>query len=623
MRILQTAILAAALAVLTVACAAPTGGGHVTGPIALAVDATDVGRRVFHVGMQFQVSAGSLTLVYPKWIPGEHGPTGPITDLVGLKMAAGGNPVTWRRDDADMYAFHLTVPAGADRLDVTFDFLSALGTDGFTSAASVTPHLAIVTWNQLVLYPADSSTDAVEIAAKLRLPAGWQYATSLKTQSAADGVEVFAPVTLTTLVDSPVLAGEHVRKVTLDPAVEFDVAADSEAALAVSPEFEGQLKQLVHETDALYGARHYADYHFLFTLSDHVAHFGLEHHQSNDTRQAEQAMVKHLPSLWVLAHEFTHSWNGKYRRPAGLATANFQDPMKGELLWVYEGLTQYLGMLTATRSGIFTEEYYREFLAAQAAYLDQQPGRQWRPLVDTTVAAQLLYEAPSQWAGYRRGVDFYDEGWLIWLDADTKIRELTNGQKSLDDFCKRFHGGEGGKPDLKTYTFNDVVADLNAVAANDWAAFLSQRIERIGAGAPLEGITRAGWRITYTNDRNQANAFLETGDQKSTDVSASLGLRVGEGGRIVDMFAGTPADRAGLGPGMKIVRVDGAAYSPDVLRKAILAGAMKPIVLDIDNTGVKRTVTIAIPGGLKEPHLERIGSGPDMLHEILKPHAGK
>ena len=625
-------VLTTAVAVVSASCAGGGAGGagtaKVTGPIEVGVDATDVARKVFHVALKVPVTPGALTLVYPRWIPGEHAPTGPITDLVGLKMSARGHDVTWRRDDEDMCAFHLTVPDGADRLDVSFDFLSALGTEGFSSAASVTTHLEIVTWNQLVLYPAGARTDDVQMAPSLRLPRNWQYATALKLNETADAEQFFAPVSLTTLVDSPVLAGEFFHKEPLDTGdrpIEIDVAADSSDALKADPTFYGQMKQLAAEATTLFGARHFDHYNFLFTLSDHVAHFGLEHHQSNDTRQAELAMAQHQPSLWVLAHEFTHSWNGKYRRPAGLATPDFQTPMKGELLWVYEGLTEYLGMVLAARSGLITEDYYREFLATSAAYLDVEPGRQWRPLVDTTVAAQLLYSAPPQWASYRRGVDFYEEGWLLWLDVDTKIRELTNGQKSLDDFCKAFHGGESGAPVVKPYTFDDVVSALNGIAANDWKAFFEQRVYQVTPHAPLDGVKRSGWQLTFNNARNQANLFAENGENKLTDAGNSIGVEMGEGGKVVDVLPGSPAFAAGLGPGMRIVRVNGKTYAPQTLLETIMAsGAAKgPIVIDvsIDDAKTPKAMSVDYHGGLREAHLERVSGAPDVLHEILRPRA--
>jgi predicted metalloprotease with PDZ domain len=428
---------------------------------------------------------------------------------------------------------------------------------------------------------------------------------------------------LTTLVDSPVLAGEYMRVVPLatgDRPVELDIAADSEKALAISDEQVLAMQHLVAEADALFGARHFDRYHFLLTLSNHVAHFGLEHHQSNDTRLSEDALTDRSLDIWVLSHEFMHSWNGKYRRPAGLATPDFQQPMKGELLWVYEGLTEYLGTLLAVRSGLWTEETYRDDLAEQAAYFDKLPGREWRPLIDTTVAAQLLYNAPKEWAAYRRGVDFYDEGWLMWLDADTKIREATDGQKSLDDFCRAFHGGTTGSPVVKPYTVDDVITTLNGVAALDWKTFLTRRLEGTGSRAPLDGLTRAGWGLVYNETRNPYLVFGETHEPNVIEDWYSIGLRIGEKGELIDVLAGSPAYAAGLGAGMTLVEVNGKSWSRDSLRAAVAAGAhgKSPLTLVVDNDKVRKTVTLDYHGGPVEPHLERT-SGPDLLGQILKP----
>lgn len=599
--------------------------------VALTVDATEAPRKLFHARETIPAAPGALTLLYPKWIPGEHGPTGPITDLVGLKFIAAGKTLAWRRDAADMYAFHLDVPAGARAVEASFDFLSASSAVGFTSAASTTPHLAIVTWNQLVLYPQGANPDEINYRATLRLPAGWKYGTSLAVArgGAKDEIE-FAPVSLTTLIDSPVLAGEYFRAIPIDAArnaVELDLAADSAGALEASPEFIAEMRRLVAEADALFGARHFENYHFLLTLSDHVAHFGLEHHGSNDSRIAERALTDKGQgdlSLSVLPHEFVHSWNGKYRRPAGLATGDYQQPMQGELLWVYEGLTQYLGNVLTARSGIWTPDQYRDHLAQVAADLDHRPGRTWRPLVDTTIAAQLLYNAPAQWAAYRRSVDFYDEGWLIWLDADTLIRRQTNGQKSLDDFCKLFHGAPSSAPMVKPYTFDDVVNALNQIAPYDWRAFLNARVTTTGPGAPLEGVRRGGWRLAY-NDT--PNALLAAGESYDAPVEAgySLGLRVQKDGTIQDAIPGTPAFAAGLGPGMKIVAVDGRGYSPANLRAAVrdaARGARPPVELLVNNEDSFKTFAVNYHDGWREPHLEReAGAATDLLGQIISPHA--
>jgi predicted metalloprotease with PDZ domain len=598
--------------------------------VTLSVDATEAPRKLFRARMTIPAQPGALTLVYPKWIPGEHGPTGPITDLVGLKFTAAGRTLPWRRDGADMYAFHMDVPAGAHEVEASLDFLSASSAVGFTSAASATPHLAIVTWNQLVLYPQGANPDEISYRATLQLPAGWKYGTALPVArgGARDRIE-FAPVSLTTLVDSPVLAGEYFRAIPIDAAhnaVEFDIAADSAAALEATPEFIAHLKKLVAETDALFGARHYENYHFLFTLSDHVAHFGLEHHQSNDSRVGERALIdKGLGDLElsVLPHEFVHSWNGKFRRPTGLATRDFQEPMQGELLWVYEGLTEYLGDVLTARSGLWTPEQYRDNLARVAADLDHRPGRAWRPLIDTTIAAQLLYNASAQWSSYRRGVDFYDEGELIWLDADTTIRQLTNGQKSLDDFCKLFHGAPSTAPMVKTYTFDDVVNTLNQVAPYDWRGFLNSRLLTTEPRAPLAGVRRGGWQLVYNDTPNGVVANAET-YERPTDAGYSLGLRLAKDGTIVDAIPGTPAYTAGLAPSMKIVSVNEREYTPALLREAVKAAkadARARIELLVNNEDTFKTYTIDYHGGWLEPHLERLSGASDLVGQIISAHA--
>jgi predicted metalloprotease with PDZ domain len=608
-----------------------TAGAQTRQTVALSVDVTEAPRKLFHSRMTIPAQPGALTLVYPKWIPGEHGPTGPITDLVGLKFTAAGKTLTWRRDPVDMYAFHLDVPTGAREVEAALDFLSATSATGFTSAASATPHLAIVTWNQLVLYPQGANPDEINYRATLQLPAGWKYGTALPRASvmASSGKIDFPPVSLTTLVDSPVLAGEYFRAIPIDDArhaVELDLAADSAAALEATPDFIAHMKKLVAETDALFGARHYENYHFLLTLSDHVAHFGLEHHQSNDSRIAERSLVdKNLGDigLSVLPHEFVHSWNGKFRRPAGLATRDFQEPMQGELLWVYEGLTEYLGDVLTARSGIWTAEQYRDNLARVAADLDHRPGRAWRPLIDTTIAAQLLYNASSQWEAYRRGVDFYDEGELVWLDADTLIRQQTGGRKSLDDFCKLFHGAPSTAPQVKPYTMDDVVNTLNQVAPYDWRAFLNARLLTTDPRAPLDGVRRGGWRLAYDDTPNALMANLEAYD-RPTDAGYSLGLRIQKDGTIQDVIPGTPAYQAGLGPSMKIVAVNDDAYTPDALRAAVKAArtdARARIELLVNNDDTFKTYALNYHDGWRDPHLERESGAADLLGQIISAHA--
>jgi predicted metalloprotease with PDZ domain len=525
-----------------------------------------------------------------------------------------------------MYAFHLDVPAGADSVEVALDFLSPSAAGGFTSGSSTTAHLAVVTWNQLVLYPQGAGSDDITFAASLRLPAGWKFGTALPVARETRERVEFAPVSLTTLVDSPVLAGEYFRVLPLSaarPPVEMDIAADSAAALEASPQFVAAMKKLVAEAGALFGAQHYDNYHFLFTLSDYVAHFGLEHHQSNDSRVAERALIDETQgalSLGVLSHEYVHSWNGKYRRPAGLATPDFQQPMKGELLWVYEGLTQYLGNVLAARSGLFTPEQYRERLAQIAANLDTRPGRAWRPLVDTTVAAQVLYGSPAQAQSARRSTDFYDEGWLIWLDADTLIRQQTDGRKSLDDFCRLFHGGQTGPPTVKTYTLDDVVNTLNQVTPYDWRGFITSRVYEINARAPLGGIERGGWRLVYTDKPTQYLQDLES-ERKSVEMGYSLGLRLNTDGLVVDVIEGRAAALAGFGPGMRIVAVNGRRFTPSVLRDELRAArtSRAPIQMQVESDGAYLTLPVNYHDGERYPRLERDNSKPDLLGQTIAP----
>ena len=624
MKRLIPALLIALCALATPEAQTSGAQSRVTGTITLALDARETPRKLLHARETLTVTPGALTLVYPKWLPGEHAPDGAIDDLVGLKFSAGGKTVAWRRDPVDLFAFHLDVPQGVNTLDASFDFLSAIGAGGFSSASSETAHLGIYSWNQVLLYPQGARTDDVMFRASMQVPAGWKFATALPVAGKNAEKIDFEPVSLTTLVDSPVIAGEYLREIPLDTTssrkVYADLVGDTAGSIDIPAELTDKWKKLVQEADAMFGARHYNEYHFLLTLSDRVAHFGLEHHQSNDSRVAENSLTQQN-SIGVVAHEYVHSWNGKYRRPAGLATPDFQRPMNGELLWVYEGLTQYLGYVLAERSRIWSESYYKDRLAQIAAFLDTQPGRQWRPLVDTTTAAQLLYFAPGQWTAYRRSTDFYDEGWLIWLDVDTAVREMTHGQKSIEDFCHLFHGGESSAPMLKPYTLDDVVAALNQVAPHDWKSFLASRIEQVAPHAPLDGITRGGWRLVYTDAKNE---YIKTSDNERVDAFYSIGLRVrARDGVVGDVILNSPAGKAGIGPSMQILAVNGLRFSAEVLRNAIKDSktASGPMTVEFQNDDVVKTVSLDYHGGTREPHLERDAGKPDLLGQILAPRA--
>jgi predicted metalloprotease with PDZ domain len=604
---------------------------HAQNPVKLKVDATDAPRRLFHVQMTMPAKSGAMTLLYPEWIPGEHGPTGPIANFVGLKIQGGGKTIPWRRDSVKMYAFHIDVPAGVTSLDVAFDFISPPESDGFSSGASATSELAVLSWNQLLLYPEGSRADDFQYQATLKVPDTWRYGTALPIQRETGNVIEFQPASLTTMVDSPVSTGAHYR--TFDLGTEqgiphyLHVAADSDRALEVSNEVIGQLKNLVKETGALFGARHYRGYHFLYTLSDHVAHFGLEHHESSDDRTGERTLIEPdmlKASGYLLPHEFVHSWNGKYRRPAGLISGGqdggYDVPMQGDLLWVYEGLTNYLGEVLAPRSGLWSAEDYRESLANTAAELDNKYGRTWRPLEDTAVAAQTLYGAGGDYGNLRRSVDYYPEGSLIWLEADTIIRQMSKGAKSLDDFCRAFHGGATGAIALKPYGFDDVVAALNGVQPYDWAGFLNQRLKSTDPHAPLGGIQRSGWKLVYDNVRSDFWKAFED-KIKGVDLSYSIGIQVKtEDGTIADVRYGGPAQKAGVAPAVKLIAVNGRQFNPTLLREAVAKTATdsKPIELLVKNGEFYQTFRVSYQGGEKYPHLVRDGAAPDLLSEIIK-----
>ncbi|HWY22497.1 MAG TPA: hypothetical protein VNX26_14820 [Candidatus Acidoferrum sp.] len=600
-----------------------------TPTVTLFVDATSAPRKIFHAKLKIPASAGDFTLYYPKWIPGEHAPDGPVIDLAGLKFSASGKTLKWRRDLLDGFTLHVEVPAGETEVKAELDFLSpATFEGGFSAGSSATDKMAVISWNQVLLYPKGWKSDDLTYVASLRLPANWKFGTPLPIAStAAENGQTqitFQPASLTTLVDSPVIAGEFLKVVKLadDPLTEMDIAADSAAALAPPQEVWDHYKNLVEQANKLFGAHHYRDYHFLLSLSDHVAHFGLEHHESDDSRIEERGLVDDTArkmSAGLLPHEYVHTWNGKYRRPADLATPDYQQPMQDDLLWVYEGLTQYLGEVLTVRSSLLTLEQVRDNLALTAAALDHTPGRTWRNLQDTADAAPHLYFSPQAWSSWRRGVDFYEEDLLNWLWADVIIRQQSKGKKTLDDFCKLFHGAPNTGPMVKTYVFDDVVNTLNQVVPYDWRGFWTERLTNHGPGAPLGGVEGSGWKVVYDDVQSE----MERGGESNShfvDAAYSIGIRLREDGTIPDTIEGMPAAQAGIGPGMKLIAVNGRQYSGDVLRDALRAGkgGTAPLELLVENTDYYKTYKLDYHGGERYPHLVRDESKPDLLTEIYK-----
>ncbi|HYM59260.1 MAG TPA: M61 family peptidase [Thermoanaerobaculia bacterium] len=597
------------------------------------VDATDARRAVFHAHVTLPAAPGPMTFVYPKWVPGEHTPSGPLMQMVGLHVRAGGSELAWSRDNIDMFAFHIDVPKGADSVDVDFDYLSpstTFGVSGYGESANATKNLLAVLWNQLIVYEPGTPTDQITVRASVRLPEGWKFDTALPVDKTNGDRTDFQPVSLTTLVDSPLLAGAFVRTIPIaeDGRVHLFIAADSPQALALPDERIAQIRNLVPETDALFGARHYRTYRWLMALSDSVETQGLEHHESSDNRAPERAFID--PNLaarhiTVLSHEFVHSWNGKYRRPAGLATPDYQAPMIGELLWVYEGMTRYLGnFVLPARSGLYTADAERDYIAYVAGnQIRNRPGRNWRPLVDTAVAVQSIAESPIDGVPYRRSLDYYDESGLIWLEADTIIRSLSGGTKSFDDFCKRFFGPPSSAPMVRAYTIDDIVAALNETVPYDWRAFFETRIYRIAPQPPLGGIEAAGWNVVW-NETPNSYLVLREKAAKSLELCFSLGLFVKADGTITDLVFASPAYAAGMAPGMKITAVNGRKWSDEVIREELRAsrGTTQPIEIIAEFGASAATYRIDYHEGERYPHLER-NKKPDLLSDILRPHAHK
>jgi len=599
--------------------------------ISLAVDASEARLRILHITQTIPVQPGEVTLLYPQWIPGEHGPTGPVVDVVNLAIRHDGKPISWRRDRANMYAFHCTVPTGARQITVLFDFVLPTASEGFTSGASSTAQLLLLSWNQVVLYPAGIKPDDIIVAARLRLPQAWKFGTALDVESESAGEVRFKPVSLTMLVDSPVLAGRFFQRVDLGTvagaAHSIEIAGDADEPIRMPETIAQAYRRLVREALALFGARHYTHYRFLLTLSDNTAHFGLEHHQSSDNRVAERTFTN--PDRWLihaglLPHEFVHSWNGKYRRPSGLATGDFSTPMNGEMLWVYEGLTQYLGNILTARAGLRTPEQYRDQLALRTAELDNRPGRMWRPLQDAADAAQILYGARQDWSSLRRGVDFYDEGNLMWLEADVIIRQQTKGKKSLDDFCRLFYGGENTGPLVKPYTFDELVEALDAVTPYDWKTFFADRLSSTHARAPMGGIERAGWKVVFRDSLNSMMKALEERDEVC-DLRFSIGLLLKNHGEVIDVIPKSVAARAGIAPNMKLIAVNGRAFSKERIRDVLRSSADKSVRIEllVQNVDYFSTTVLEYQGGERYPFLERDGAKPDVLSSIIKPIAAQ
>lgn len=614
----------------------PASSTPYPGTLTLRVDATDTERRIFRVSETLPVAPGPLTLYYPKWLPGNHAPNGKIKELAGLSIRANGRPVEWRRDPVEVYAFRLIVPNDARALDIEFQFLSP--SDGEDSRVVVTPDMLNLQWNAVLLLPAGHAVRGISVQPSVKLPDGYQFGSALDIASQRGGSVQFKPVDADTLVDSPIFAGRYLKRFDLDPEaraagrppVSLNLVADSPEDLEMPPEQLAAHRALVAQADKLYGTRHYPRYEFLLAISDVLGGIGLEHHASSENSAHSGYFTTNVKNSYgrdLLAHEYTHSWNGKFRRPADLWAADFLTPEQGSLLWVYEGQTQFWGFVLAARSGLMPLADVREEFANDAAALLAQRGREWRNLQDTTTEPLVGTQGAQDWPSWQRSANYYDEMVLVWLEADMLIREKSNGTRSMDDFARAFFGPTPLRGATETtpltYNFDDVVATLNRVQPHDWAGFLRERLDTHRPDTLLDGLTRAGWRLAWTEKPSDYYKNVMTGwRRKSDDFSYSLGFDVGKDNQLKNVRWGGPAFEAGLAPAAQLLAVNGRAYTSERLGAAITAAKSShaPIQLLVKEGEVYRTVPIAYSGGLRYPTLERIPGTEDRLQLLLQPH---
>ena len=594
------------------------------GTVKLEVDATDLDRRIFGIRQSIPVSrSGPLTLLYPQWIMGNHAPRGPIYNYSGLKMTANGKPLAWTRDPGDVYVFHVDVPQGAKTIELEAQFLSAI--EAAQGPIMMTPEMLRLNWYIAALYPAGHYSRNVNFEVSVKLPQGWDYATALETASTANGVVRFKTADFETVLDSPLFAGKYMRKFDLDPGgrsrVTLNVMGDTAEQVNPSPEIIQTHRNLVAQADRLYGARHYNHYDFLLSVSDKLATAGIEHQRSSDNgvpsgyfRNWDTSFI----SKDLLAHEYNHSWNGKYRRGADLWTPNFNMPMRNSLLWVYEGQTQYYGNVLAARAGFVTRQQALDLIANNAAVYDTRTGRDWRPLADTTMDPIIAARRSLPWQNWQRSEDHYSEGQLIWMDADTLIREKSGGKRSLDDFAKAFFGVNDGDWGTLTYTRSDLVATLNKIEPYDWESFLKTRVDAVAEKAPLAGLERGGYRLIYGDTPNNVWRDGEV-RSRAANLLYSIGLSADQNGKITLIQWGGPAWKAGLNTSLVITGVNGQAFSADKLKAAVAETKTTPIDLLIRMGETFKTIKLDYRGGHRYPRLERIAGKPAYLDDILSP----
>ncbi len=589
------------------------------GTITLDIDASDNKHGIFRVKERVPVDkAGPMVLLFPKWLPGNHSPTGQIEKLAGLHFSAGGKPLSWTRDPVDMFAFHLDVPEGAKTVEVELQFLSA--TTAAQGRIVSTPDLLRLQWQSMSLYPAGYFTRQIPVEATVTYPDGWTAASGLPAK-ATGSVYHYEKTDYDTLVDSPVLAGRYYKAFPLSPRVTLDTFADTAAELAATPAQIDAHKALVSQAVKVFGAQHYDNYHFLLAISAELGGIGLEHHRSSEDGVGLGYFTdwsNSIPARDLLPHEYTHSWDGKFRRGADLWTPDFRTPMRDSLLWVYEGQTQFWGYVLQARAGLVSKQDTLDGYAIILANAEATAGRQWRPLIDTTNDPAIAQRKPKGWTSWQRAEDYYNEGLLVWMEVDSILREQSKGKKSIDDFARAFFGINDGDWGEVTYTLDDVVATLDKIQPYDWATLLKTRISETGAPAPISGFAANGYRLTYTDTPTNYFKVAEK-DRKRTDLSYSIGLMLGKDGDIVSVNWDSPAFKAGLNVGDSVAAVDGLTYTPDRLKTAITDAkdSKTPLTLLIRNGDRVSETTIDYHDGLRYPRLEKIGTGEGGLDRLL------
>ncbi|RJT25369.1 M61 family peptidase [Chakrabartia godavariana] len=592
------------------------------GTMTLDVDATDIDRAIFNVRQAIPVpAAGPMVLLFPEWIPGSHAARGEIEKLAGLEIRADGKLLEWRRDATNVYAFHLNVPSGAKALDVSFKFLSATERD--QGRVVVTPDLMNLQWQSVSLYPAGWFTRRIPVSATVTWPNGWKAATALRPASSSGNTVRYQTVDYETLIDSPVFAGRHFAAVDLGRNVTLNLVADDAKYLTAT---QGQIdvhRRLVDQAAKLFGMVPFDRYDFLMALTDQLGGIGREHHRSSENSANPEYFTDWASGPGrrnLLAHEFSHSWIGKYRRPAGQMVPDFSTPLVNDLLWVYEGQDQFWGYVLGARSGLFTKQETLDAFASIAANQDIRRARDWRDVEDTTRDPIITDRRPKGWLSYQRSEDYYNEGLLIWLEVDSLLRARTGGTKGMQDFVRQFVAGPDGKWDARGFTRGEIVSILNTLSPFDWDGFFRERINGKAPTAPLSGLTLGGYRLTFGSE---PTAFFRDQEKRSGELNFnySLGMSVSKGGHVTGVIWDGPAFKAGLTTASEVLAVNGRTYAEDTLRDAIITaeGGKDPIKLIVRTGRVVREVALSWNGGLRYPRLEKVGVGETSIDRLLSP----